>query len=213
MRAPALEHCANCDEAIGRLEPAHLWNDQVVCARCYRKLNGTAQVPPTAPVAPALAPPAVAPAVWVPPSARPDPTVAGEERVFYSDRAITITRSRVIYQGETIALANVSSVSVWTIEPDYTATIWSVVIGLGFVLLGLLVLAGDAKSDLETMAAMFVVLGAALTVVGIYFGGKLKPSYAMNVVTNAGERRISPHRKKQYIFRLVQAVNEAIAAR
>ena len=35
-----LEACANCGRAIGKLEAAHVWNEQVVCADCHGKLAG-----------------------------------------------------------------------------------------------------------------------------------------------------------------------------
>ena len=36
------EACANCGRTIGKLEAAHLWNEQVVCAECHGKLAGAA---------------------------------------------------------------------------------------------------------------------------------------------------------------------------
>jgi predicted RNA-binding Zn-ribbon protein involved in translation (DUF1610 family) len=37
---PALVHaCANCTQAIGRLEKLHLWDNKVVCGKCHQKLS------------------------------------------------------------------------------------------------------------------------------------------------------------------------------
>ena len=33
------EACANCGDVIGKLETPHVWKENVVCARCYAKLN------------------------------------------------------------------------------------------------------------------------------------------------------------------------------
>jgi hypothetical protein len=212
MTATALEHCANCDEAIGRLEPAHLWDDQVVCARCYRKLKGAASPAPE-PNTATPAPPVTGPAVWVPPSARaaaPTGPLA-DERVFYSDPAITVTRSRIVYRGETFALANVSSVGNLRIDPDGSRYLWAIIGGVLFALVGCLFLAGGA--DGQACGAVVILGGLGLLAGGIYATCRLQTAYAMNVVTNAGERRISPHPDKRYIDKLVAAVNEAIAAR
>lgn len=35
----ATEICANCNSPIGALEPAMLWNEQVVCTSCHRRLS------------------------------------------------------------------------------------------------------------------------------------------------------------------------------
>jgi hypothetical protein len=41
-----IETCANCEEPIGKLEPAMLWNGRVICARCHQRLS-----PPVEPIA------------------------------------------------------------------------------------------------------------------------------------------------------------------
>jgi len=47
------EICENCRRAIGALEPAHLWNDRVVCAECLARLSASQWPTPTArPVVP-----------------------------------------------------------------------------------------------------------------------------------------------------------------
>ena len=64
MRADAgmgPEACANCGRAIGKLEAAHIWNEQVVCAECHGKLAGA----PAAAGAPPAVPTSVAPPVVV----------------------------------------------------------------------------------------------------------------------------------------------------
>lgn len=40
-----VETCANCGEAIGKLEPAHVWREQVVCAACHARLSSPPPVP------------------------------------------------------------------------------------------------------------------------------------------------------------------------
>lgn len=37
--ASELEKCANCGHVIGRLETPHIWQEQVVCAPCHRRLE------------------------------------------------------------------------------------------------------------------------------------------------------------------------------
>ena len=34
-----IERCANCEAAIGNLETPYLWQGNVVCPSCYKKLN------------------------------------------------------------------------------------------------------------------------------------------------------------------------------
>jgi hypothetical protein len=49
-----LETCANCCASIGRLEHTFIWEGQIVCAPCYRRLAGgmVAQAPPAFVAAP-----------------------------------------------------------------------------------------------------------------------------------------------------------------
>ena len=50
-QAPAPQRsycCANCGQAIGKLQKLHLWSNRVVCDACHRKLSSEAS-PPAAP--------------------------------------------------------------------------------------------------------------------------------------------------------------------
>ncbi len=175
MTATALERCANCEETIGRLEPAHVWDGQVVCARCYRKLRGEGVAP-----APAHAP---APAPAAPPPAR-----ALDDRVVYSDAVITVTRSRILYGLEVLPLANVSFVNLLTVPPDRGRYLWATVGGALFALVGCLPLTGNAAAQLF---GAIVILGG-LALLG---GGDLRDQPAEDLLRpeRRHPRRPAPH--------------------
>ena len=64
-----LERCGNCGREIGRMEQAHLFEGEVVCATCIKKLaSGVVAVSASAPP-----PPAPAPQVVYVPQAVPAP--------------------------------------------------------------------------------------------------------------------------------------------
>lgn len=44
MATGILERCANCERAIGRLETPHVWQEQIVCSDCYKRLSPTGPV-------------------------------------------------------------------------------------------------------------------------------------------------------------------------
>lgn len=116
-----------------------------------------------------------------------------QERVFFQDSNVTITQSRYIANGTTYAMRNISSVDVFKVPLKYTAETILIILGVG-----LLPLFG---------------LGLIFIIWAIIMSNKKKPNYAVRITTNAGETNsfISP--EKEYIQKIVNAINEAIIQR
>jgi hypothetical protein len=121
---------------------------------------------------------------------------AGGERVFLEERAIRVTNARFIVPGNTFAMSGVTSVK--HLEKDRSVI-------AGYVL----IIAGVFLSLLPTLIAMGVIfiLGGAL------YLWKCKGKFDVRLQTASGEIKALTSNDKEFVRRVVYALNEAIVYR
>lgn len=121
-----------------------------------------------------------------------------EEKIFYNDKSVTVTQSRFIANKKTYAMRNISSVSVSTIEKS--AWFQMLLFFLGIVI-----------AIMSNDEARWIGIGVVL--LSLVWMAMLKSSYAVCISTNAGEVNSLESERKEYIQRIVNALNEAIIHR
>ena len=140
-----------------------------------------------------------------------DNTKGSEEKVYYDEGNVKITSSRAILDDKTYVLKNIASVTVNTIEHEAE----KVEVG-GFYTFGTLLLFfafGAFTSEEVVVCLIFLLLGGA----GFYFGySKSQNStpawkeYSVRIGSNAGDSDSLLSKDKEYITKIVNAINDAI---
>lgn len=128
----------------------------------------------------------------------------GEEIAVYQDENIHVTNLRAMLQGKTYAMANVTSVSMFRQAGNTTPGVVAAVIG-GFMLLG-------AVTDSE-LRGCFLVFGLLILVIGIAILASTKDTYWVRIGSASGETNALSSTNRDYIQRVVNAMNEAIVRR
>ena len=118
------------------------------------------------------------------------------ETTYYSQGDINITNSRAIIGGKTYAMANITSVSMGVISPNYIPAAVAGVVGLLML----------ANSD----ARLFGVL--VLVVAGVLFY-LAKRRYTVNIGSASGESHALVDKDQAHIQEIVDAMNKAIVER
>jgi fucose permease len=128
----------------------------------------------------------------------------GEEIAVYQDENIHVTNLRAMLQGKTYAMANVTSVSMFRQAGNTAPGVVAAVIG-GFMLLG-------AAADSE-LRGCFLVFGLIILVIGIAILASTKDTYWVRIGSASGETNALSSTNRDYIQRVVNAMNEAIVRR
>lgn len=118
------------------------------------------------------------------------------ETTFYQDSLVTVTQSRYITQSKTYAMRNISSVHVFEIEKSKAVPILMILLGLPFLFSGI-----------------FFWIGLILIGLGILLLFNIKNEYTVRISTNAGEADSTISKDKEYIQKIVNALNEAMIHR
>jgi len=129
--------------------------------------------------------------------------MAGEISV-YQDTNIQVTNLRAILQGKTYAMANITSVSMYTQPGNSTPGMIVAVLG------ALLLLVGLADADMRGCALVF---GLGMLVGGIAIAASARNIYWVRIGSASGETNALSSRDREYITRIVGAMNEAIILR
>ena len=179
--------CLNCE---GRLEfeLAHT-GSTVECPHCGRSTVLLVPQVPTPPL--------------------PEPTCYGEP-VFFDQVGIVVTKTRFMAQGQTFAIANITSVSALTIPSPVGW--WSLPLVFG-VLLPLIPAAGYSAGEFSRSLLVPLVLGFALLLIAVWGLATRKPSYVVVLQAAGGEIKTCQNEDMDLILRVVAALNEAIVAR
>ena len=127
-----------------------------------------------------------------------------EEMTIYQDTNIHVTNLRAMLQGKTYAMANVTSVSMHTEHKSPVAGVFVAVLGAMILLMGL------ASREL---AGCFGVFGLLLLTVGAVHAASQKNVYWVRIGSASGETNALSARDRDYIQRIVAAMNEAIVRR
>ncbi|HKO01646.1 MAG TPA: DUF6232 family protein [Thermoanaerobaculia bacterium] len=127
-----------------------------------------------------------------------------DEVSVYQDSTIAITNLRAMLQGKTYAMANITSVSMFT---QYASKLPGVVIA---VLGGLIVLIGLPSTQ---MRGCFMIFGVVLLLAGIGVYRAAQNMYFVRIGSASGETNALQSRDHEYIQKIVNAMNEAIVRR
>lgn len=118
------------------------------------------------------------------------------ETTFYQDSSVTVTQSRYITQSKTYAMRNISSVHVFEIEKSKVVPVLMILLGIPFLFSG-----------------NVFWIGLILIGLGILIIFNIKNEYTVRISTNAGEADSTISIDKDYIQKIVNALNEAMIHR
>ena len=118
------------------------------------------------------------------------------ETKFYQDGFVTVTQSRFVTQSKTYAMRNISSVHVFEIIKSKTKAVLMIIFGLFFLF----------SKDIFWVGLIIIALG-------IWWLISIKNEYAVRISTNAGEANSIVSKNKDYIQKIVNALNDAIIHR
>lgn len=117
------------------------------------------------------------------------------ETTFYQDNSVTVTQSRYVTHSKTYAMRNISSVHIFEIEKSKVPPILIILSGIAILLLGIF------------------WIGLILIILGLLISFTIKNEYSVRISTNAGEANSIISKNKEYIKKIVNALNDAIIHR
>jgi hypothetical protein len=118
------------------------------------------------------------------------------ETTFYQDSSVTVTQSRYVTQSKTYAMRNISSVHIFEIVKSKGKAIALIIFGLFFL-----------------FSKNVFWIGLILIALGIVWFIYIKNEYAVRISTNSGEADSTISKDKEYIQKIVNALNDAIIHR
>jgi hypothetical protein len=118
-----------------------------------------------------------------------------EEKTFFQYEDVTVTNARFMVAKQTFAMSNITSVQASQKDPSRLGPIILLVIA-GFCLMG-------------GVWVGVLLLGGA----GILWWVAEKPTYHVMLTTAGGESSALSSKQREYIEKVVQALNDAIVAR
>ena len=116
-----------------------------------------------------------------------------EEKTFLQNGNITVTQSRFIVDSKTFAMRNISSVQVGVIPAKRG-------FGILLILIGIILL---VSNDTRTGGIVVIAIGAL-------FAYLPKDQFTVRISTNAGESDSLMSKDRQFIQKIVDALNEAM---
>lgn len=137
------------------------------------------------------------------------------EKSFLSEGNIAITNKRVVIEGTTYALANITSVRMQSVEPDRLWTLGILTIGAIFALCTIGYAAQiESKTWRSDLAPVFgaAVLSAGLFALGGWLWVSAHTRYVLVLSSSSGEVQAMWSESELDISRLVAAINLAIAS-
>lgn len=133
------------------------------------------------------------------------------EPTFYSDEnGVRITSTRLIMPGKTknegpstYTMANITSVKTEKQDPNRSA-------GITVAIIGVVLIVAGVKLNIVGMT----IGGAVLIIAGVASAILVKPTYHLKIASASGEiDALPPTKDKQYVERVVTAINEAVIKR
>jgi len=127
---------------------------------------------------------------------------AVNETVIYQDNLVTVTTTRAVLQGTTYAMANITSVRE-LVQPSSAGCLAAVAAVVGLLALAAL------RSD---VAIGLLVLSLAAILGGVAWAGR-HPIHWVSIGTAGAETRAISSPDKEWVRKVVEAINTAIIAR
>lgn len=125
-----------------------------------------------------------------------------EEKTFFHYEDVSVTNSRFMVGSQTFAMSNITSVQALKQDPK---RFWPTVV----IILGGLYTLGSFAGD-QTGSG---VVGLIVVAAAIYWWIRKKPMYHVMLRTAGGEAKALSSEQKEYIEKVVQALNDAIVTR
>ncbi|MDQ1804416.1 DUF6232 family protein [Chryseobacterium sp. CKR4-1] len=118
------------------------------------------------------------------------------ETTFYQDSSVLVTQSRYITQSKTYAMRNISSVHIFEIEKSRVGPVLIILFGIPFL-----------------FSTNVFWIGLILIVLGVFVLFSIKNEYTVRISTNSGEADSIISKNREYIQKIVTALNDAIIHR
>lgn len=131
-------------------------------------------------------------------------TPATPETTYYQDGNITVTNARAVLGSKTYAMANITSVSMGEIPANRTP-------GIVIALIGLAILACSASGGSDGIAG--IIGGLVVAGFGAFLAYAVKTQYVVKIGSASGESNALTSNDREYIQKIVNAINEAIIKR
>ena len=126
------------------------------------------------------------------------------ETTYYQDGGITVTNARAVLGAKTYAMANITSVSMGEIPANRAP-------GVVVALIGLAIAGCSASAGSDATSG--IVIGVIVLGIGIAIAAAVKIQYVVKIGSASGESNALVAKDKEYIQKIVNAVNEAIIKR
>jgi hypothetical protein len=123
---------------------------------------------------------------------------------YYQDGTVTITNARAVLGSKTYSMANITSVAMGEKPANVTPGIVVAVIGLAIA---------ACSAAAGSNASGGIIFGVLVLVGGIALAVMAKSSYIVRIGSAGGETDGLVSNDKEYIQKIVNAVNEAIIKR
>jgi hypothetical protein len=129
--------------------------------------------------------------------------MAEQEITYFQEGGTTVTNSRAILGNQTFAMANTTSVSMHKEEPKR----------LRWILLIILGLMGAIQVNTPNVPTLFWGLSILVAAFSVFELVTAKPKYSVVIGSACGETHAMDSIDKDYISKVVGAINEAIVRR
>ena len=126
-----------------------------------------------------------------------------EETVFFQEGNAKVTSARVMLNGATYAMSNVTSVKATVLHPKTTMEILGIVLGLVIATMGLI----------PPLTATPIVWGVGIAGLSFLIYRSKSKSYVVRLATAGGEVDAIKSPKEDVIDRIVAAINAAMVHR
>lgn len=123
------------------------------------------------------------------------------EHTFLSERGVLVTNARLVSNGQTYAIAGVTSVRAH-VEPAGSFGVLCIAVGVIVLLIGLVNASGSG-----------IVWGAVILVIGVLIAKNQKATHHLILHSSSGEVRAISAKDGDFIARILAAVNNAIISR
>lgn len=149
--------------------------------------------------------------------------INNEEKIFFQENNVLVSQSRLVIEDKTYVLRNISSVSTasnhWIKKPS--KVLYKILIGLALLLLynqyKVISLYKQQNTDIPNFCYIMIVIYIAVFIFAVYKINRLKPQYFYNyyvrISSNSGTSDVLSSSDKQYIQKVVEALNQAIIYR
>ncbi len=117
-----------------------------------------------------------------------------EEKTFFEYEGVKVTNARFVVDGQTFAMSNVTSVNPLTVPPKRLWGYVLLIIGIGTLIPN-------------------PFFGVPIIAIAAYVIYKQKPTYHIMLRTSGGETKALTTYQRQYLDKVVSALNEAIVHR